>query len=141
MRTKTAFPLALALSLCFVLATWAQEPDAPPDYVPGEVLVKFGPKAPPAAVLNAAQAVGAQHVRSFDQLRVRHWRVGAGLTVERALDILAKRPFIEFAEPNYIVHALDVPDDLSFLQLWGLHNTGQLHNTSVSGSGLPEGQD
>ncbi len=79
MRTKAVFPLALALSLCFVLATWAQDDDAdpaaPPDYVPGEVLVKFGPKAPPAAILDAAVAVGAQHVRSFDQLSIRHWRV------------------------------------------------------------------
>ncbi len=144
MRTKTVFLLALALSLCFVLATWAQDeeadPAAPGGYVPGEVLVKFGPKAPPAAVLNAAQAVGAQHVRSFDQLSIRHWRVRGGLTVEKALEILAKRPFIEFAEPNYIVHVHDVPDDPSFFQLWGLHNVGQLHDYGDDGSGNPEGQ-
>ncbi len=144
MRTKGVFLLALAGALCFALTTWAQDEEAalaaPPDHVSGDVLVRFGPKAPPAAVLNAAQAVGAQHVRSFDQLRIRHWRVGRGLTVQKALEILAKRPFIEFAEPNYVVHLHDVPDDPSFFQLWGLHNVGQLHDSGDDGSGNPEGQ-
>ncbi|MCZ6571977.1 MAG: S8 family serine peptidase, partial [Planctomycetota bacterium] len=134
MRTKAVFPLVIALSLCFTLATWAQDkkadPAAPPDHVPGEVLVKFGPKAPPAAILNAAQAVGAQHVRSFDQLRIRHWRLGGGLTVEKALEILAKRPFVEFAEPNYLVLAHQAPNDpLLRSDVWGMHNSGQTGGT------------
>ncbi|MCZ6788189.1 MAG: hypothetical protein O7E54_13590, partial [Planctomycetota bacterium] len=101
MKNKSVFLFALAGALCFALATWAQDQDAdsdaPRDHVPGEVLVKFAPTARPAAILDAAQAVGAQHVRSFDQLRIRHWRLGGGLTVEKALEILAKRPFVEFA--------------------------------------------
>ena len=58
MRTKGVLPLTFVLALCFV-PTWAQDREAEPsDQVPGEVLVRFAPKAPPAAILDAARTVG-----------------------------------------------------------------------------------
>ena len=40
-------------------------------------------------------------------------------------------PRIEYIEPNYRVWAVEtIPNDSSFSQLWGLHNTGQTGGTS-----------
>jgi subtilisin-like proprotein convertase family protein/subtilisin family serine protease len=47
-----------------------------------------------------------------------------------ALAQLAKHPAIEYAEYNYIVHALATPNDPSFGELWGLNNTGQAGGTA-----------
>ncbi len=145
MRTRSVLFLALAFGFCFVLATWAQDEDTDPaalaEHVPSEVLVRFARKAPPAAVLDAARAVGAEHSHAFDQLRIRHWRVGNGLSAEKAIEILGKRPFIEFAEPNYVYSAVGVPDDPRFAELWGLHNGGQTGGTPDADIDAPEAWD
>ncbi|HDH12939.1 MAG TPA: hypothetical protein ENG83_12210, partial [Nitrospirae bacterium] len=53
------------------------------------------------------------------------------LRVEEGVDILlavkeySGDPNVEYAEPNYIVHADVIPNDPSFSELWGLNNTGQ----------------
>lgn len=47
------------------------------------------------------------------------------MSVARALEELRRDPSVLYAEPDYIVHALAVPDDPLFGQLHGLHNTGQ----------------
>jgi subtilisin family serine protease/subtilisin-like proprotein convertase family protein len=48
-----------------------------------------------------------------------------GANVEQAIKMISKHPAVKYAEPNYIVRAIGVPDDPSFVDLWGLHNTGQ----------------
>ncbi len=39
---------------------------------------------------------------------------------------VARNPFVEYAEPNYLRQAVVVPDDTDFLDLWGLRNIGQV---------------
>jgi len=48
-----------------------------------------------------------------------------GADVQKAIKMISKHPAVKYAEPNYIVRAIGVPDDPSFVDLWGLHNTGQ----------------
>ena len=51
-------------------------------------------------------------------------------------------PQVEYAEPNYIVHALATfPTDLYFDQLWGLNNTGQNSGTPDADIDAPEAWD
>lgn len=49
----------------------------------------------------------------------------SGADIEQAIKMISKHPAVKYAEPNYIVRAIGVPDDPSFVDLWGLHNTGQ----------------
>jgi Zn-dependent metalloprotease/subtilisin family serine protease len=49
--------------------------------------------------------------------------------VLKALDVLRYEPSIAYAEPDYIVHALVVPNDPSFSQLYAMQNTGQTGGT------------
>ncbi|MCG8417141.1 MAG: S8 family serine peptidase [Proteobacteria bacterium] len=77
--------------------------------------------------------------RDQDSVYDRFAHIGSGdlalielvgpVTVERALAQLNKDPDIEYAEPNYLVHALRSPDDTSFHDLWSLRNTGQTGGT------------
>jgi subtilisin family serine protease len=49
--------------------------------------------------------------------------LGAGLSVEKAIEILSKRPGIVFAEPNYILSVDAVSNDSSYAggTLWGMY--------------------
>lgn len=46
-------------------------------------------------------------------------------SVTAALAILRQDPAVIYAEPNYLLHTADAPDDLRFGELYGLNNQGQ----------------
>ena len=111
------------------------------DYVPGEILVRFVEGASARSVEGIRQALGANEVREIEGIRVRHWRFGNGLSVEKALEIVSKhaeRRHVEFAEPNWIFHADLVPDDPLRGELWGLHNVGQAGGARDADIDAPE---
>ncbi len=101
--------------------------------VAGEVLVKF--KSVPAGRVNQVPAVTrAITAEDIDSSR----NVGTGETFRmhsRSKDVrtliteLSANPDVEYAEPNFIVHALSAPNDPYFGSLWGLQNTGQAIET------------
>jgi hypothetical protein len=53
------------------------------------------------------------------------WRLGAGVAVPDALQRLKGSPGVEYAEPNWLLHATKIPNDPFFAQQYGLSNTGQ----------------
>jgi len=53
-------------------------------------------------------------------------RVPQSIGVREAIRRYRLDPTVQYAEPNYILHALATPNDPSFNQLWNLQNTGQL---------------
>jgi subtilisin family serine protease len=122
---KTTLIVAAALFARGAFAQRAARPE--PEYVPGEILIKFVPDAPQAAIFSARDGVGANEVDRFAGLDVRHWKLGQGVSVEAALKVLAApglQRSIEYAEPNYLYHAFGAPDDPDFGRLWGLYNGG-----------------
>ncbi|MBB1269684.1 S8 family serine peptidase [Shewanella sp. SR44-3] len=48
-----------------------------------------------------------------------------GADIQAAIKMISKHPAVKYAEPNYIVRAIGVPDDTNFVSLWGMNNTGQ----------------
>ncbi len=133
--------LTMAVAASLLLAQRGAEMDVPAEYVPGELLVKFAPGAPAAAVENARRRLGGRHLKTFRDIGVQHWRLGRGVSVEMALEILSRSPHresLEYAEPNYIVHALDFPNDPRRAELWGLHNIGQDSGTADADIDAPE---
>ncbi|MCK4444792.1 MAG: hypothetical protein KAW09_09625, partial [Thermoplasmata archaeon] len=102
------------------------------EYVPGELLVKFVDGTSHAAMKNARQSAGAQHIKTFSSIGVQHWRFDRRFSVQQALELLSApslRDAIEYAEPNYILRASDFPNDSLRNELWGLHNIGQTGGT------------
>lgn len=116
-------------------ASTLADPSRP--YVPGELLVKF--RSVPSS--RALAAVGAQRLRTFAMSNVEHWRLAPGMGVEQAIRVLHSPAFtgvVDYAEPNYIVHAHDFPNDILRGELWGLHNIGQSGGTVDADIDAPE---
>lgn len=65
-----------------------------------------------------------------------------GRPLKKVLEELRESGLVEYAEPDYVVHALSTfPDDPNFHQQWGLHNTGQYSGAPGADIGAPEGWD
>ncbi len=103
-------------------------------YVPGEVLVKFKPAM-------AAQDRAAAVTTMGNTVRAdvtTHWvrvALGADQTVAQAVSAYKSDPDVEYAQPNYIYHAVAVPNDPQFGSLWAFKNTGQAVTSITQGEG------
>jgi len=114
--------------------------DSIDEYVPGEVLVGFRPGAQ-GKQNEARDALGAKLLKDFSGIGLQHWRLPAGLEVEKAVEILSKNPNVKYAEPNYVVHTDQLPsspNDERRSDLWGLHNLGQSGGTLNADINAPE---
>ncbi len=114
------------------------------DYIPGELIVKFRKK--PSSVPGLMRSADALHRRAgaakkerfkgmeeMERVVLKH-----GTLIRQSLREYLADPAVEYAEPNYIVHADVIPDDTSFSNLWGLHNTGQTGGTYDADIDAPE---
>jgi len=114
-------------------------------YVPGEILVKFKKTASKSDILQLNTTLGLKTIKEFPSIGVHHIKLKPEETVAEAVKKYNDDPNVEYAEPNYIVHTLAPPNDTSFGQLWGLHNTGQTVNgtagTSDADIDAPEAWD
>jgi subtilisin family serine protease len=97
-------------------------------HAPDHVLVKFR-----AATLLSKRAAIRTEMRAVPRPPFRsgaeEWRLGEGTTVEQALDRLRADPNVEYAEPDYVVHADRIPDDPRLAEQWVVRNTGQTGGT------------
>lgn len=106
--------------------------------VPGEVLIKFKDIVSAADVTNFAQQIGIQMVEELPKIHVRHYRIQADKTIEQVLEECRANTNVEYAEPNYIYHALETPNDPAYSKLWGLNNEGQTDGTVDADIDAPE---
>ncbi|MFC1526996.1 S8 family serine peptidase [Candidatus Latescibacterota bacterium] len=131
----------LVLSVTALLASLSAAIAQGPEYVPGEILVKF--RQGPAGKVAATAAVmgGATPIQTFSELGIIHMSVDPNADMDAILAVLRADPSCEFAEPNYIVYADLTPNDPSYTSLWGLHNTGQTGGTADADIDAPEAWD
>jgi len=101
---RALIPTALVAVLVLTAAAPAL---AAPDYVPGEVLVKY----------KDAAAATVQHA-----VQSKTVKVGSGDTVRETVKKLRKDPDVAYAVPNYIAHASLAPNDPNFGLQWNLNS-------------------
>ena len=92
---------------------------------PTAVLVRFAPYVDEAYRETVRAMVGNGVIKSYEQepgLELIHTAVG----VQRAITLLSGA--VLYAEPDYVVHATNTPNDPNFGLLWGMNNTGQTVN-------------
>ena len=111
------------------------------NYVPGEILVKFRSKTSLQTATSINASIGATVLERFSLIDVYRFKLPASLTVEEALRSYRNNPDVEYAEPNWIVHADVIPNDPRFSELWGMHNTGQTGGTPDADIDAPEAWD
>ena len=87
----------------------------------------------------ALARAGASVLGSFPQIHGALVAVGADRWA--AVRALARNPNVAYVQPNYVYTASTLPNDPSFGQLWGLHNTGQTGGTPDADIDAPEAWD
>jgi subtilisin family serine protease len=110
-------------------------------YKQGELLVKFKPSISDSRRKQIHSKHGSQVLKEFKSIKVQHVKLKASLSVEEAITLYRTDPDVEYAEPNYVVSALNTPNDPMFSLLWNLHNTGQTGGTSGADIKAPEAWD
>ncbi|MBI2196915.1 S8 family serine peptidase [Candidatus Daviesbacteria bacterium] len=156
-----SFLLIFSLSALSFGTAFAQSPQNLPssfEYVPGELIIKFKTVSPAEEeVVNKFQLRSARKIlRELDRAQKRQEKIQAfkdkGLdklyvasTDEQKLPELLQKlksdPEIEYAEPNFILHTSQLPNDPLFVNLWGLNNTGQSGGTTDADIDAPEAWD
>ena len=91
-----------------------------PEYVPGEVIVRFRAGTTTAARSSTLAATQGQFVQSLGLPGATLVRLADGVSVESAVAELESDPDVLYAEPNYIYKLSTVPNDPDFDLTWGL---------------------
>jgi len=90
------------------------------------LIVKFRAETSQSSQLHALSTSGLRNVENFKLVPgLTHVRAVAGETIESTLAAISTNPNVEYAEPNYYVTALGIPNDPEFSKQYGLHNIGQ----------------
>src|SRR5258706_2709773 len=89
-------------------------------YGPGEVIVKYRPSLKGLQRAGVRAAANATLERRIDLIGAELLRLPDGVGVESAIAELSRDPGVAYAEPNYRLHILAVPNDSLFAQQWGI---------------------
>ncbi len=127
MNKTFAFLISSAVIILLNISSFAVHVRAA-EYVPGEILIKYRDRNDATgtnSVNSLNTRLGTVKKKFFKKVKIHQVKLPPGMSVEEAVEYYNQDPDVEFAEPNYIVHATITPDDSSFNKLWGLHNRGQ----------------
>lgn len=110
----------------------AAEPPSTPraDFAPGELLIRFESGVSAQSATQALSTYGAARVRALYKSEVELWRVPAGEELALA-ETLSALPNVAYAEPNYLVHALETEPNDPYYQ----NNDQWAHNIMHSALG------
>ncbi len=130
---------AWAFLFCLLLmppAAFCQHKSA---YRQGELLVKFKPEVGLEDSSASHARVGSRVKKFWRRTGVQLVKLKAGLTTEEAMELYKTDPDVKYVEPNYKRHKhIIFPNDVKFVELWALHNTGQLGGTPDADIDAPE---
>lgn len=97
------------------------------EYAPDSVIVRFKESVTGSERGQAMRAARAQGARTLmAQARLEQLFLEKGRPVEQALNALSRLPFVEIAEPDYVVRP--VTNDSLYGLLYAINNTGQAVN-------------
>ncbi len=90
------------------------------EYVPDEFIVKFKPEVGKKKI----DETNLKHGTSIKRAGSHFMRLNVprGKTVAQMVEAYSRNPNVEYAEPNYIAHALMVPNDPYYPLQWHLDN-------------------
>ncbi len=133
MKNKTCLiaGMALLLGLIFGLEGVAQDQifERPlarvsNEYVPNEIIVKFKPRIKEDVIANLNSRHGTSVLYTSPFAGFKRLTIPKGKRVSEMVAIYKKDPNIEYAELNYIRHALWVPNDPYYSYQWHMDNAG-----------------
>jgi subtilisin family serine protease len=116
-------------------------------YAPNKLIVKFKKGIATAQVAQFQSLFGAVSTQTIKLTGAQVWTLSGSLSVEKILAQYRSNRIFEYIEPDYIrtvgtiTPQATFPNDPSFNQLWGLHNTGQNGGTADADIDAPEAWD
>ena len=133
-RLLTSSLMLAALPLIFLQSANAGAGKRVPAYKPGTVLVAFKEGATfsqKSQLLRHFEMALDEKVKSpyFSRFHFNPSLV-KGRTFDSVIASLRGNAAVRIAEPDYIVHTCDVPNDPMFPDMWALQNTGQAGGTA-----------
>jgi subtilisin family serine protease len=107
------------------------------DYAPGRALVQFRPDVSAMAARTVASHAGGRVARDISSPSAqRNGRLfvvrSETLTTAELVAALAADQRVEYAEPDYVLHADATPNDPRYSELWGMTKIGAPSAWSVS---------
>jgi len=102
--TLLRFSISVLL-LCLTVTSWSQAQAQ--DYIPGEVIIKLkGKNSPSSTSQFASKMQGKMALKnSIQEMNIHRFSLKAGESVISKVQELMNDPDVEYAEPNYILHA------------------------------------
>ncbi|MBD2144597.1 S8 family serine peptidase [Sphaerospermopsis sp. FACHB-1194] len=114
----------------------------PPAYASNKLIVKFKDGINTTQANEIKNTLGVAKTETIKLTGAQIWTLSGKTSVETALATHKNNPIFQYIEPDYIVtKAVTFPNDPSFNQLWGLHNTGQSGGTPDADIDAPEAWD
>ena len=107
---------------------------------PGRLIVKLRPGLTAGDVDTLRAELQATVLWEFDSIGAELWQI-QGRSVGQALALYNPDHRFEYLEPDYIITLDEIPNDPSFNELWGLHNTGQTGGVQDADIDAPEAWD
>lgn len=95
------------------------------EFAEDKILVKPAEDASQADLKALNRRNGAKIEEEIPGSRTKVIDLPKDLPVEKAVTIYENVPFVEYAEPDFVLEPTKFPNDPFFDRLWGLHNTGQ----------------
>lgn len=97
------------------------DPGVPfPLYKEGELIVKYKDHVSDARMMASHRRHGSMRKKEFREFRMDHVKIRPGLSVEKAIREFEADDDVEYAEPNYVLKAVNVPTDPKYYSTWGL---------------------
>jgi hypothetical protein len=97
---------------------------------PDEILVRYKQGVSDSAMQAQHARIGTTQLHASKIVPgLSHIRLNPGVRLESALQQYRSDANVLYAEPNYVVHALGVPNDPYFPLQWNFDNTGQWSGT------------
>lgn len=97
-------------------------PQELPEYAADEIIVKFKSQVPPAEVDRFNRDNDTHFTRHRRFADFTTLRIPKGISAKEFIKKVKNDPKIEYAEPNYIAHALMVPNDPYYKYQWHFDN-------------------
>jgi hypothetical protein len=120
-------------------------PNLNADYQSGELIIKLKDRISTAEINTLKTDLGARVLNSVSNLDIELWSI-ENMSVAEAISLYGGSKLVEYMEPNYTITIESIssqatPNDPSYSQLWGLHNTGQTGGTADADIDAPEAWD
>ena len=107
-------------------------------YVPDEIVVMFHKGVSEEKIGRINRGYGAVVLSTSRFAGFKRLRVPKGKTVEEMVAVYRRNPNVAYAEPNFIAHAFEAPDDPYYSYQWHMDNMvyGGIHLNAARDLGL-----